>query len=1113
MPDFRIGRDQDPLLWSELANNREAAAKFSASAKKPGQDAKNKSGAVKGGPGRETKTASSGRREGGAARPSGEAKGAALLGLSRTLASGAGARSGERSEPVGLGLLNLLNASGAVTGEPGRETKADSGGRREGGAARPSGEAKGAGLLRLSRTLNSGAGARSGGPVRGGVVGLGARSLSADGKADGTGAGPRLPSAVQLASRQSQGAPETGAASPAVLQPRTGVAGAEGVKSESVKSRPQISRADFLEKFKANAVQSVTEQLDKQAGEAGELLNRLTGSRFRSEDRQALERSRERIAPIDAEIIRKKRAPAQAEGERLNIKPTPLFKGPSFHTEAALQAMADASANVDRIKTELSSLQREREQAARDFPLLLRVPPEKMDEFFARPEDQQVKFMHNEVMGVLEAIPRIRKGLTNGSINPLALDVYGTPKWSGRDSATSSANGWRNRPPTSAARMRPWGWWKGGLTVIGSVGTAFTSGGLSLGLLGASAGLGLYGTVETTKDYLTKNAEANTALDPNAGLIPQDLKGHWGWVAAGWIGVGLDASAVYGAVRAMQKGGDFSLAAKLLGRSETEVRAGVHAAEGRITHHTLMGSREFDERFQRPSANAVTLLRKGEDGRIHAEIITRAELSKEERAAALTEEFVHVEQTGRSELRPKLEKITEDQLARWPSMSGREKLEAYQAKLELEIDAQTQLIAHGASSATRDAAREAREGLQGKLAKVTDDLKASETPGWKEPQWLRDAEPPRLFSDSDKTKSTAAAVAAGHPDPKAQGLEKQVFYRRHGDDFTPVSFQGQNKGYRWKVVTEVDDGGRAIKRLEKVPAESNPIQDRHDLIQDAIQKNPEGIADTELKNTVDAVIARHEASLGAFDARLKNSYRQKLEEAKATGAKVLADVEPKAYFRAYVQEYEKSFTKILNEAGNKAEAARKVEEILSEAASKGNFTAMEETIRRGQRKLALEEISAGAERAPAGERGGGGWRCCRSFSTRSPTTARGGRCSASSASRTCRPAWKPSRRRRGTSRSIEPVRSDKKLAHADGVVRMTETPNLGATENPIPRAKNIREDPNLPEEKRITGLFLVEDKSGDAFKVKQAQNYSQNLIDDSIMARSSRRQMERNLRG
>jgi hypothetical protein len=57
---------------------------------------------------------------------------------------------------------------------------------------------------------------------------------------------------------------------------------------------------------------------------------------------------------------------------------------------------------------------------------------------------------------------------------------------------------------------------------------------------GATAfGLGVGSAISETGQYLTNQSGTNTDIDPNQSLMPQDMKGHWGWVVASWVGAGL----------------------------------------------------------------------------------------------------------------------------------------------------------------------------------------------------------------------------------------------------------------------------------------------------------------------------------------------------------------------------------------------------------------------------------------------------------------------------------------------------------------------------------------------------------------------------------------------
>jgi predicted RND superfamily exporter protein len=80
-----------------------------------------------------------------------------------------------------------------------------------------------------------------------------------------------------------------------------------------------------------------------------------------------------------------------------------------------------------------------------------------------------------------------------------------------------------------------------GLGIGATVLSSGALGGPGIQVLGATMGwvglgIGLGDAIATTDAYFVNQAGTNTNLDPSKTLMPQDMKGHWGWVAASWVG-------------------------------------------------------------------------------------------------------------------------------------------------------------------------------------------------------------------------------------------------------------------------------------------------------------------------------------------------------------------------------------------------------------------------------------------------------------------------------------------------------------------------------------------------------------------------------------------------
>jgi hypothetical protein len=176
-----------------------------------------------------------------------------------------------------------------------------------------------------------------------------------------------------------------------------------------------------------------------------------------------------------------------------------------------------------------------------------------------------------------------------------------------------------------------------GLVVAGSY---FTGGLISLALLGGSALLSGHSALSQTNELIKINAAINTALDPTAGLLPPEMKQHWGWAAAAWVGLGLDAGAVAMVVRKLSKNiVTLKEAATELGVGVNVLETTMNYAKGNVLNVSLMEAGEFSAKYG-DDVQAVTLLKSGQGGKVNVEIISNEGVIQE----ALAEEFVHLQQ-------------------------------------------------------------------------------------------------------------------------------------------------------------------------------------------------------------------------------------------------------------------------------------------------------------------------------------------------------------------------------------------------------------------------------------------------------------------------------------
>ena len=100
------------------------------------------------------------------------------------------------------------------------------------------------------------------------------------------------------------------------------------------------------------------------------------------------------------------------------------------------------------------------------------------------------------------------------------------------------------------------------------------------------------------------------------------MKEHWGWAAAAWVGLGLDAGAVASVVKKLSKNiVTLKEAATELGVDVKVLKATMTVAKGDKLNVSLMEAGEFSAKYG-DDVQAVTLLKTGRGGKVNVEIIS-----------------------------------------------------------------------------------------------------------------------------------------------------------------------------------------------------------------------------------------------------------------------------------------------------------------------------------------------------------------------------------------------------------------------------------------------------------------------------------------------------------
>ncbi|MDJ0708552.1 MAG: HNH endonuclease, partial [Leptolyngbyaceae cyanobacterium MO_188.B28] len=158
----------------------------------------------------------------------------------------------------------------------------------------------------------------------------------------------------------------------------------------------------------------------------------------------------------------------------------------------------------------------------------------------------------------------------------------------------------------------------------------------------------------------------------------------------------------------------------------------------------IISERKFVKRFGSVSGEAVTVFRKGKNN----ELIPEVWFKETGNPMRLHEEAVHITQTVNPRMASKISRITEENLANWKDLSTNTQLRLYRRKIEVEIDAQKQLIekASGHSAKYIVEVRENLTNLYKRLGQVDEAIQNPNLIKQGKIPWWNPNQPPRLFA-------------------------------------------------------------------------------------------------------------------------------------------------------------------------------------------------------------------------------------------------------------------------------------------------------------------------------------------------------------------------------
>jgi hypothetical protein len=436
----------------------------------------------------------------------------------------------------------------------------------------------------------------------------------------------------------------------------------------------------------------------------------------------------------------------------------------------------------------VQQLEQQRKAVLAQYPLLERVNP---SDFNKLSPNEQAKVLQNACGDVLKDIATTRQNIVKGKMNLMQLAPLVAATNEGLGIQPEQAE-WVAQKASSDKTWDTAGKIGLGALALGlGIAATFATGGLALALGIGAVGVGITDAALTTDEYFTNQAATNTNVDPNKSLMPQDMKGHWGWVVASWVGVGLDIGAAVKAARLLKTGMTVEEVIKATSKAHNipeELLRGAYTASGKGTSDpkvlkniltsalpkeiaeqsqqglkvTVLEPMEFFERFGSASSDASTLLRQGKNG-LETEVFVR----KGADPVAMLEEAAHIAQSTDRTLASKMTQLSEENLANWQKLTPQKQADLYKTKLELEIDAQQRLLRQfgGGDKAYEQGINQTLDNLQTRLAEV--DLSIKNPSSLKGKPWLDPAQPPRLFSKTPMSDAQLiGAVGKGYANPQ-----------------------------------------------------------------------------------------------------------------------------------------------------------------------------------------------------------------------------------------------------------------------------------------------------------------------------------------------------------
>jgi hypothetical protein len=213
-----------------------------------------------------------------------------------------------------------------------------------------------------------------------------------------------LHSSPQAAAQKDSARGEWVAAGPRENQDAKSFAAASGKKLQT--GQAELTKHEFEQGMRYSAYKGLRNA--RRAAESA--LERFRGGSCGYIDRAKLDRTLQRLVPVNAKFFGKCMELDNAQA-RLKIALSRLaLAGPKM---GPLYLAREAGARVQRIQAQLAQLQGARIHAAREFPLVLRIPPRQMDKFICRREAGRAAFLRGQARQVLADVREFQAKRSN----------------------------------------------------------------------------------------------------------------------------------------------------------------------------------------------------------------------------------------------------------------------------------------------------------------------------------------------------------------------------------------------------------------------------------------------------------------------------------------------------------------------------------------------------------------------------------------------------------------------------------------------------------------------------------------------------------------------------